>query len=160
MHPFQQQLHDSWRIHEKKLYVLLECVSQAGLEATLSTRGGRSIGQQFVHVHNIRIDQLEVIRKDLAAPLEKLEREQGHDRDVLLAALRASGDAIARLIEETDDGAIKRFQHGLVSFVCYVISHESHHRGGMVLTLKQTKNSLSKDDGWKLWGWSNPKIDA
>jgi uncharacterized damage-inducible protein DinB len=154
MHAFQQQTLDAWRIHESKTWALLEHVSQAGLEATLSTRGGRSVGQQLVHAHNVRLDQLVHMRKELVADVAKLERDQGHDRQAVRVALEMSGNAVAALIEGAEDGQVKRFKGGLVTFVAYLIAHESHHRGGIVLTLKQTMNALSKDAYWQLWGWS------
>ncbi len=154
MDTFQEQLLDAWRIHESKTWALLEHVKQAGLESSLSTRGGRTVGQQLVHVHTVRLSMLEKMRKDLRADLPELEREQGHDRVALRAALEASGRAVEELIRSTPDGRVKMFKGGLVTFVAYLIAHESHHRGGIVLTLKQAKQPLSRDDYWKLWGWS------
>jgi uncharacterized damage-inducible protein DinB len=155
MEALQEQLVRAWRIHESKTWALLDAVSQAGLESTLSTRGGRTVGQQLVHVHDVRLMMLEKMRKDLREGLPELEREQGHDRKALRKALKASGDAVAKLIETTGaDGKVKVFKGGLATFVAYLVAHESHHRGGIVLTLKQTKNPLKKDDYWKLWGWS------
>ncbi len=154
MDVFLEQLLRAWQIHESKNFALIDNVKQAGLECTLSTRGGRTVGQQLVHVHAVRRSMLENMRKDLSAGLPQLERAQGHDKKLLRKALRASGRAIEKLIKTTPDGQVKVFKGGLVTFVAYLIAHESHHRGGIVLTLKQCKQSLSKDDYWKLWGWS------
>lgn len=145
-------------MHESKTAALLKAVKQSGLEASLSTRGGRTVGQQLVHMHTVRVDLLSKMRRDLSdplnEPLSKLAREDGHDRALVQEALTASGKAIEQLIASTPDGQVKMFKGGLVTFIAYLIAHESHHRGGMILTLKQTKNPLSKDDYWKIWGWS------
>ncbi|MCZ6572476.1 MAG: hypothetical protein O7C98_04805 [Planctomycetota bacterium] len=150
----QEQLLGAWRIHESKTSSLIDAVKQAGLQCTLSTRGGRTVGQQLVHVHAVRISMLENMRKDLLEGVPKLGRAQGHDKKLLRKGLRASGKAVEKLIRTTPDGKVKLFKGGLVTFVAYLIAHESHHRGGIVLTLKQCKHPLSKDDYWKLWGWS------
>ncbi|MHC4577581.1 MAG: DinB family protein [Planctomycetota bacterium] len=154
MDVLHEQLLRAWRIHESKNLALIDHVKQAGLECTLSTRGGRTVGQQLVHVHAVRLTMLEKMRQDLCAGLPALRREQGHDRARLRRAFEASGRAVEQLIETTPDGRVKVFRGGVVTFVAYLIAHESHHRGGIVLTLKQAKQPLAKDDYWKLWGWS------
>jgi uncharacterized damage-inducible protein DinB len=154
MGPLQEQLRTAWRIHQSKNLAMIDGIEPAGLECTLSTRGGRTVGQQLVHVHTVRLAMLERMRKDLRDGLPTLEREQGSDRRLLRHAFEASAKAIEELIESTPDGRVKVFRGGLASFVAYLIAHESHHRGGIVLTLEQCRQPLSRDDSWKLWGWS------
>jgi len=155
MEPLQAQLLRAWQIHEEKNRALIDCVKQAGLESSLSTRGGRTVGQQLVHVVAVRRSVLERMRKDLVASVPELAREQGHDRELLRDAFESSSRAIECLIEQAPaDGQVKMFKGGLATFVAYLVAHESHHRGGIVLTLKQAGQPLSKDDSWKLWGWS------
>ena len=154
MELIQTQLLHAWRMHESKTRALLDSVKQAGLESTLSTRGGRTVGQQLVHMHDVRLRMLDSMRKDLREGLPELRREQGHDRMLLRQAFGKSGRAIEKLIETTPDGKVKVFKGGLATFITYLVAHESHHRGGIVLTLKQARQPLSKDDYWKLWGWS------
>ena len=155
MRPLHEQLLTAFRIHESKNLLLFDKIKQPGLESTLSTRGGRTVGQQLVHCQHVRLAMLEAMRKDLLAGLSKLARDDGHDRKKLRQAFAASGKAIMQLIAEApEDGQVKYFKGGLATFVAYLIAHESHHRGGIVLTLKQCKQSLDKDTYWGLWGWS------
>jgi uncharacterized damage-inducible protein DinB len=52
-----------------------------------------------------------------------------------------------------DSGKVKNFKPGVVAFLGYVIAHESHHRGQIILSLKQSGHSVSKKVGYGIWEW-------
>jgi uncharacterized damage-inducible protein DinB len=86
--------------------------------------------------------------------LEKVEGESGK-KATLNSALEASGQAIAKLIENADaaGGKVKGFKPHVTAFVGYLISHESHHRGQIGWTLKNIGHPLDQKTAYGLWEW-------
>jgi uncharacterized damage-inducible protein DinB len=50
-------------------------------------------------------------------------------------------------------GKVKSFKPHATAFVGYLISHESHHRGQIVWTLKDTGHPLDQKVLYGLWEW-------
>lgn len=46
----KEQLLDTWQINNHMNLLLMDNISDAGMEKTLSTRGGRTVYQQWVHI--------------------------------------------------------------------------------------------------------------
>lgn len=44
-------------------------------------------------------------------------------------------------------------KRGLGVSVAYFIAHESHHRGSIMLTLKQCGHKLDKSTSYGIWDW-------
>jgi uncharacterized damage-inducible protein DinB len=148
------QVIETWRIHDRINQYLLQAVEPAALGATSASRG-RTVGEQLAHVHNVRLMWLKAAAPDLLEGLEKVEKAAAGDRDRLAAALAASGRAIESLLRRAleGDGRVKGFKPHAAAFLGYLVSHESHHRGQVALTVKQAGTPLDRKVAFGIWEW-------
>ena len=49
-----KQLLETWQIHDRINVYLLEAVDSASLDSHSASKG-RSVGEQFAHIHNVRL---------------------------------------------------------------------------------------------------------
>jgi uncharacterized damage-inducible protein DinB len=151
----KEQLLDAWRINNRMNLLLMDNITDAGMQKTLSIRGGRTVYLQLVHAHNIRMDWLEVCAKDIFRKYMALNKEAAFNRKALRKAFEDSATGIEELILQSweDGGKVKSFKKGIIPMIAYFISHESHHRGSILLTLKQTGEKVPDTVKWGLWEW-------
>jgi uncharacterized damage-inducible protein DinB len=147
-------LAETWAIHNRIHLYLLEAIADEALGATLNGKG-RSVRDQFAHIHNVRLMWLKAAAPELLEGLEKLEPKLDHDKAKLRGALEASGRAIEDLFAKAvaSGGKVKGFKPHATAFLGYLISHESHHRGQIGWTLKHSGHPLDQKTAFGLWEW-------
>ena len=150
-----EELIEAWRVNNRVTLFLLDEIDQHGLECTLSRRGGRTVGRQFAHMHNNRISRLKVWCPELANAAKLFGSKEEPGGEELAAAFAESGERVCRYIAKASAGMprVKTFKRGLVVTITYLIAHESHHRGSIMLTLKQSGQKLSQDVQYGIWDW-------
>ena len=158
-----QQIVHTWYQNHHVNNLFLDEIDEKGMQATLSKRGGRTVLLQLAHLHNVRLMRIEHADKKLHATLSPIDAKALLSKQELVQHLNQSYHAIKTIIENSieNDFKVKGFKTGLIPFIGYFISHESHHRGNILLTLKQNGNKISDRLKWETWNWDkeiNPAL--
>jgi uncharacterized damage-inducible protein DinB len=145
---------ETWEIHDRINLYLLDAIEPEHLKDVAASKG-RNVGEQFAHIHNVRLMWLKQSAPELVGKLAKIEKEHAIDKRLLQRSLAESGQTISRLLTKSleSDGKIKGFKPHVAAFLGYLISHESHHRGQIALSLKQSNHPVSKKILFGIWEW-------
>ncbi|ALR29652.1 MULTISPECIES: DinB family protein [Chryseobacterium] len=153
----EKQIIDTWLINHRTNLMLIEELTQEALDYTTSKRGGGTIGHQLAHMYNVRLWKLEKYDKKLVLDLKAITAKEPKTTSMLKDCHIISAERVAVALEAglKDDAAIKGFKRGVVPLLGYFISHEAHHRGNILLTLKICGFKINDKLQYNIWDWNN-----
>ena len=156
MNELEQQILETWRIHQRITLFMIENIPDEALHVTLSKRGGRDISRQLAHMHNVRVARMSSFAKKSGLELTEFDKKASPERAELVAAFQQSGELMERYLAlgVENMGAVSNFKRGVVPMLGYYISHEAHHRGNILLTMKQSGIRLPDALKWDIWDWN------
>jgi uncharacterized damage-inducible protein DinB len=121
----------------------------------------RSIAAIFTHVHNVRTKWIRLTAPHLKVPAQ-LSRTQCTPRQAR-AGLAESAARCGEMLAEAlgADGRVKTFHRdgwarpwpAGVEMLCYMLSHEAHHRGQVCMLTHQLGCPLSTSATSGMWNW-------
>jgi len=122
----------------------------------------RTIAAIFTHMHNVRSKWVRLTAPHLKAP-QLLHRAHSTPQQVR-AGLAESAACCAAMLAEAlseSDGRIEKFRRdgwappwpaGL-EMLCYMLSHEAHHRGQVCMLAHQLGFPLPRNLANSIWNW-------
>ena len=128
-----------WRRHNEILLYLLAQIPAEGLAAVPSGSRGRDVARQFGHLNRVRLGWLSYHMTGKRPALPRGDKGPRPTRAQLRKALVKSGVEIDLYARGSLQGGTRPrlFGREIVRWLAYLISHESHHRGQVMLALKQ-----------------------
>jgi uncharacterized damage-inducible protein DinB len=146
--------------NERTNQMLIEHLDPAAWRAK-PPGAARTIAAIFTHMHNVRRKWVR-----LTAPHLKVPRQLNRARCTPQQARAGLAESAARCAEMLAEalgggGRIAKFRRdgwarpwpvGL-EMLCYMLSHEAHHRGQVCMLAHQLGSPLPKEVGYGMWNW-------
>lgn len=149
-----EQIIDSFEINNRINLFLLDAIPEEHL-IDIGATGGRNCGEQFAHIYNARLMWLTGFDKSMSERFSKISNESACTKSILIDGLNNSCEALINKfrLSLVSGAKLSGFKSHTPAFISYLIAHESHHRGQIMLTLKYNKHIPDKKVSYGIWEW-------
>jgi len=157
-----QAILDTWRTCNRVTIFLLENIPQKLWSEKVPGNKRKTVRMIAGHIHNARCMWQKMLgRRHRIKSATSVDRRKV-TRTELLRALRKSGKAIEGLLKLGLErgGKIPGFPRDVVHFLAYIVAHEGHHRGQILLIAKQLDYRLPWQVKSGVWIWSQRSREA
>jgi uncharacterized damage-inducible protein DinB len=147
--------------NERMNQMLIEHLGPAAWKAKPPGKA-RTIAAIFTHMHNVRVKWIRLTAPHLKAPrqLHRAHCTPSQARAGLAQSAARCAEMLAEVLDNSG-GRVKKFRRdgwakswpGGVEMLCYMLSHEAHHRGQVCMLAHQLGFPLPIEVTSGIWNW-------
>jgi uncharacterized damage-inducible protein DinB len=145
-----------WKINNDVDIILLKALPAAIWPMKIPGYEHKTVRMMSAHLHNTRCMWTRQLGRKwkIAAPLPVDNKEISVKE--LIAALNESSDIMLELLATglDNNNKLPGFAPGAVQFMHYMVAHEAHHRGQLIMASRQLGHPFPAPMMGKLWQWS------
>jgi uncharacterized damage-inducible protein DinB len=145
-----------WKINHEVDIILLRALPAAVWPMKIPGYQHKTVRMMGAHLHNARCGWINTLGRKWKIVAPPMVDNKEVTLKALIAALNGSAETMIELLATglDNNNRLPGFAPGAVQFMHYMVAHEAHHRGQLIMASRQLGCPFPASVMGKLWQWS------